>query len=216
LESRWRFRNPREAQSAGISIIFQELNLVPGLSIAENIFIGREPLNRLGLVGLPQMNADAAAFAQGTGPRRRPLDAACRTSASARNRSSRSLARSRSTSRVIIMDEPTSAITKHEVEVLFRQIKAAEAQRRRNRLHHAQAGRACGDCRRRGPCSATASSSVPGRFDEVTRDEMIRMMVGRDLSDLFPKGEAHPGGRRLKRPWRHVTGRGRLGRSDRR
>jgi len=65
------FRNPREAQSAGISIIFQELNLVPGLSIAENIFIGREPLNRLGLVdyrrtinlcGARRSAGDTAAF----------------------------------------------------------------------------------------------------------------------------------------------------------
>jgi ribose transport system ATP-binding protein len=68
------FKNPREAQTAGIAIIFQELNLVPDLSIAENIFIGREPLNRFGLVDFARMNADAAALLKEL-----ELDAAPRT-----------------------------------------------------------------------------------------------------------------------------------------
>ena len=56
------FKNTRDAQLAGISIIFQELNLVPELSIAENIFIGREPLTPFGLVDYARMNREAAAL----------------------------------------------------------------------------------------------------------------------------------------------------------
>src|SRR3972149_4085515 len=51
-----RFRNPRDAQDAGIAIIFQELNLIPHLSVAENIFLGREPLAVTGLIDKPAMN----------------------------------------------------------------------------------------------------------------------------------------------------------------
>jgi ribose transport system ATP-binding protein len=65
----------REAQAAGIAIIFQELNLVPELSIAENIFIGREPLNRFGLVDFDRMNADGGGAAQGAGTGCRPAHA---------------------------------------------------------------------------------------------------------------------------------------------
>ena len=57
-----RFTNPREAQNHGIAMIFQELNLVPDLSVAENIFLGREPLNRLGLIDYAAMNRNAAAW----------------------------------------------------------------------------------------------------------------------------------------------------------
>src|SRR5260370_18507264 len=53
------FRNPREAREAGIAIIFQELNLIPHLSVAQNIFLGREPRTRLGLIDDARMNREA-------------------------------------------------------------------------------------------------------------------------------------------------------------
>jgi ribose transport system ATP-binding protein len=185
------FKNPREAQSAGISIIFQELNLVPGLSIAENIFIGREPVNRLGLVNYGRMNADAAALLKELDLEADPATPVSHLRVGAQQVVE--IARAISfESRVIIMDEPTSAITKHEVEVLFRQIK---------RLKRSGVGivyithkldelpEIADDV------TVLRDGKLVGarRFDEVTRDEMIRMMVGRDLSDLFPKGETHPG-----------------------
>ncbi len=77
------FQNTHEAQAAGIAIIFQELNLVPELSIAENIFIGREPLNRFGLVDFARMTQTPGAV-EGTGL---DVDARtlCRSSKSARS-----------------------------------------------------------------------------------------------------------------------------------
>src|SRR3989304_4538519 len=57
-----RYNNPREAQEAGISIFFQELNLIPHLSVAENIFLGREPLTPLGLINYGRMNREAASL----------------------------------------------------------------------------------------------------------------------------------------------------------
>ena len=54
------FGSPREAQVAGISTIYQEINLVPQMSAARNLFLGREPRNRFGLVDVRRMNTDAA------------------------------------------------------------------------------------------------------------------------------------------------------------
>jgi ABC-type sugar transport system ATPase subunit len=185
------FKNPREAQAAGIAIIFQELNLVPDLSIAENIFIGREPLNRFGLVDVARLNADAAALLAEL-----ESDADPRTLVSQLKLGARQvveIARAISfSSRVIIMDEPTSAITEHEIEMLFRQIK---------RLKQSGVGLVYITHKLDELPEIADDITVfrDGRFvgakpfGEVTRDEMIRMMVGRELADLFPKTPARPG-----------------------
>ena len=56
-----RLANPRDAQAQGIGIVFQELNLIPHLSVAENVFLGREPRTRTGLIDFPRLHADTAA-----------------------------------------------------------------------------------------------------------------------------------------------------------
>jgi len=53
------FSSPKESQAAGISTIYQEVNLIPLLSVAQNVFLGREPRNRLGLIDVPRMNREA-------------------------------------------------------------------------------------------------------------------------------------------------------------
>jgi len=191
-----RFKNTREAQAAGISIIFQELNLVPELSLAENIFIGREPLTRFGLVDFAKMNADAAALL-----RELELDADPRTPVRQLKVGAQQvveIARAISfKARVLIMDEPTSAITDHEVAVLFRQIR---------RLKQNGVGIVY-ITHKLDELSEIADDITVFRdgkfvgakeFSAVTRDEMIRMMVGRELADLFPKTPTPPGAEVLR------------------
>jgi ribose transport system ATP-binding protein len=186
-----RFKNPREAQEAGLSIIFQELNLVPELSIAENIFIGREPMTKFGLVDYARMNAGAAALLKEL-----ELDADPRTLISQLKVGAQQvveIAKAISfNARVIIMDEPTSAITGHEIEVLFRQIRRLK----QNGVgliyitHKLDELPEIAD-----DITVFRDGKLVGarQFREVTRDEMIRMMVGRELSDLFPKSPTKPG-----------------------
>lgn len=186
-----RFKNPREAQAAGLAIIFQELNLVPGLSLAENIFIGREPLNRFGLVDFARLNADTAALLKEL-----ELDADPRTLVSQLKVGAQQLveiARAISfQARVIIMDEPTSAITDHEMEMLFRQIRRLK----QNGVgiiyitHKLEELPEIAD-----DITVFRDGKFVGAkpFSEVTRDEMIRMMVGRELVDLFPKSPTKAG-----------------------
>ncbi|HCU53312.1 MAG TPA: D-xylose ABC transporter ATP-binding protein, partial [Gammaproteobacteria bacterium] len=183
--------NPREAQLAGISIIFQELNLVPELSIAENMFIGREPMTKFGLVDYGRMNADAAVLLKEL-----ELDADPRTPVSQLKVGAQQvveIAKALSfNARVIIMDEPTSAITGHEIEMLFRQIKRLK----QNGVgliyitHKLDELTEIAD-----DITVFRDGKFVGQreFHEVTRDEMIRMMVGRELSDLFPKTPTRPG-----------------------
>ncbi|MFD6836998.1 sugar ABC transporter ATP-binding protein [Streptomyces diastaticus] len=117
-----RLQRPFEAQQAGISTIYQEVNLVPLMSVARNIFLGREPRTRLKLIDSPRMNREAAALLDGFGVRvdpRRPLH-----TLGLGTQQMVALARAVSVrARVVVMDEPTSSLEPREVETLFRVIE---------------------------------------------------------------------------------------------
>ncbi|MFJ3783064.1 ATP-binding cassette domain-containing protein [Streptomyces sp. NPDC090093] len=116
-----RFARPAEAQEAGISTIYQEVNLVPLMSVARNIFLGREPKNRLGLIDFARMHAEAAELLGGFGVAvdpRRPLN-----TLGIGTQQMVALARAVSVeAHVVVMDEPTSSLEPREVETLFRVI----------------------------------------------------------------------------------------------
>ncbi|GGX62442.1 sugar ABC transporter ATP-binding protein [Streptomyces fructofermentans] len=115
------FARPFEAQQAGISTIYQEVNLVPLMSVARNIFLGREPRTRLGLIDFARMHGEAASLLDGFGVSvdpRRPLH-----TLGIGTQQMVALARAVSVkAQVVIMDEPTSSLEPREVETLFRVI----------------------------------------------------------------------------------------------
>ncbi|KQV06302.1 sugar ABC transporter ATP-binding protein [Leifsonia sp. Root112D2] len=112
------FARPLDAQRAGVSTIYQEVNLVPLMSVAQNIFLGREPKTRLGLIDFRRMYADARTLLTTYGIQvdvRRPL-----RSLALGIQQMVALARAVSiNARVVIMDEPTSSLEAREVETLF-------------------------------------------------------------------------------------------------
>jgi galactofuranose transport system ATP-binding protein len=119
------FHNPLEAQRAGVSTIYQEINLVPYRSVAENIFMGREP-KRWGLLDRERMNRDASAVLDRLGVHidvRRPL-----STLNIALQQMVAIARAISTdARIVIMDEPTSSLDEREVEILFDVIRGLKA-----------------------------------------------------------------------------------------
>jgi ribose transport system ATP-binding protein len=123
------FNNPREAQLAGIAIIHQELNLVPHLSITENIFLGREITGRFGMLNKKAMHDQARVLLK-----RLKLSVDPDTLVSDLKVGQQQvveIAKALLTDcEVIIMDEPTSAISESEVEVLFGIIKSLREQQK--------------------------------------------------------------------------------------
>src|SRR3954451_13678555 len=115
------FSSPHAAQLAGLSTIYQEVNLVPFRSLAENIFLNREP-RRFGLIDWGRMNREAAAVLHRLEVDvdvTRPLN-----EYSIATQQMTALARALSTeAKLVIMDEPTSALADHEVQTLFRVIR---------------------------------------------------------------------------------------------
>ncbi|MFC8426615.1 sugar ABC transporter ATP-binding protein [Streptomyces sp. NPDC057236] len=116
------FATPLEAQKAGISTIYQEVNLIPLLSVARNLFLGREPRTRLGLLDFARMNREAEGVLSAYGVRvdvRRPLRT-LGVGAQQMVALARAVA---SEARIVIMDEPTSSLEPREVETLFSVIR---------------------------------------------------------------------------------------------
>ena len=179
-------RNPHHAQELGISIIYQELNLVPSMSVMENIFIGREPgppvfVNRGRLQAQTQDLLDRLKVNLSPNAMVRSLSVAEQQMVEIAKAISREV-------RVIIMDEPTSSLSEAEVGTLFSVMRELQQQGIgiifiSHRLEEVLAtcdrvtvlrdGRWVGD--------AEVSS--------VTKDDMIRMMVGRSLETFFHEDE---------------------------
>jgi galactofuranose transport system ATP-binding protein len=120
------FGRPLDAQQAGISTIYQEVNLVPLMSVARNLFLGREP-RRFGLVDVKRMNREASRTLEQYGidvDVTRPL-----RSISLGAQQMVALARAVAVeSKVLIMDEPTSSLEPREVETLFRVVRELSGQ----------------------------------------------------------------------------------------
>jgi rhamnose transport system ATP-binding protein len=184
------FSGTREAQEHGVAAIYQEPSLFPDLDVAENILVGRQPVRRWG-IDWKNMYAEAARLLNRLGL---PIDP--RTKArdlSVAQQQIVEIARALSVNaKVLIMDEPTSSLTLREVEELFtivRQLRAAGTavvfiSHRLEELF-ALADRVT--ILRDGTYVGTRPLAG------VTTEELIRMMVGRALGELFPKQAVEPG-----------------------
>jgi len=183
-----RFANPQEAQAAGIGIVFQELSLIPYLSVAENIWLGREPRNSAGLIDYPRLHAETVAILE-----RLDLDVAP-TALIADLRVGQQqlveIARALSAqARVLILDEPTSSLSAHEVEVLDGVI--ADLKREGVGLVYIthkieELANVCEDVTifRDGRMAGEAL------FVDLKRNDIIRLMAGRESKELFHKTPA--------------------------
>ncbi|MET8271994.1 sugar ABC transporter ATP-binding protein [Streptomyces sp. NPDC005134] len=181
-----RFARPFEAQQAGISTIYQEVNLVPLMSVARNIFLGREPKNRLGLIDFGRMHREAADLLDGFGVRvdpRRPLH-----TLGIGTQQMVALARAVSVNaRVVVMDEPTSSLEPREVETLFRVIENLRGQgiavlyvsHRMDELY-----RICD----RVTVLRDGRHIHTGDLAGLDRMQLVSMMLGRDLAEVRRNG----------------------------
>ncbi len=181
-----RFADTRDAQKRGIAAIYQEPSLFPDLDIAENIFVGRQP-TRFGAVDWRQMQTDAQTLLQRLGVALEPRTKA--RDLSVAQQQMVEIARSLSlNARVLIMDEPTSSLTQREVDDLFTIVRQLRADGTAivfisHRLEELFAIADRVTTLRDGAYVGTREMA------NVTTEELIQMMVGRSLNELFPKQE---------------------------
>jgi ribose transport system ATP-binding protein len=178
-------KNPRQAQDLGIGIIYQELNLVPQLSAAENIFLGREPIRLTGVIDRQAMEREARRLLHGLGLEidvRRPVR---ELSVAAQQMVEVAKAISLN-ARILIMDEPTSALTEREISELFARIRQLKTtgvsivyiSHRMEELF------AIGD---RVTVLRDGKNVGTYNISDVTKAELIRLMANRELINQFPK-----------------------------
>lgn len=178
---------PHEAQQLGISTIHQELALVPYLSVAENIFLNNEPRRALGLVDFRQMNRQAEELLHDLGAEIRGKQLIRELNVAAQQMVEIAKAVSHKAS-LILMDEPTSALSSREVDALFalmrrlqeKEVAVVFVSHRLDEVRQiVDRVIIMRDSRRVG--------SLP--IAEASEEKIIRMMVGRDVG-LFPKEAA--------------------------
>ncbi len=190
------FKDTSDARNMGISIIHQELQLVPHMSIAENIFLGREPLNKAGLIDSQIMKEKAGNLLD-----KLEFDADVNQKISSLRVGQQQLVEIAKAlsfdARVLIMDEPTSALSDGETKTLFKLIRSLTSR-------------------------GVAVIYITHKMDELTQladhvtvlrdgcfiscspmgnisvDEIVRLMVGRDPNEFFVKKDHEKGSIRFK------------------
>ena len=182
---KYSFKTPRSAANAGVSIIYQELNYFNDLSVAENIFVGRLPKYRSGVINWKKLYSDARNVLQELGVDINPKKNIRSLSVAEKQLVEIAKAISKNM-KILVMDEPTSALNDSEINILLRLIKNIAS-------------------------SETSVIYVSHRLDEVfeiadrvmvmrdgkridvldakttTKNKLVSLMVGRDIKDMYPK-----------------------------
>jgi ABC-type sugar transport system ATPase subunit len=185
------FNNPSEAASQGIAMVHQESLLAPHLSVAENIYLGREVTTKLGwvrrsvaverarsLIAANGFKLDAEALVQTLSPAGRQLVEICRAIALG--------------SSLLIFDEPTSSLSEAETREVFRIVRQFR-ERKAGVIyitHRLEELRSLGD---RVTVLRDGATAFTGSLAELTREQLIQHMVGRPLSATYGRVPIAPG-----------------------
>ena len=181
---------PKGAQALGVAIIHQELNMCRHLSIAENMFLGREK-TRLGTLSQREMEAEASNALEELGIDLDPRQVVGELPVSKQQMVE--IAKALSTNaKILIMDEPTSSLTSREIDDLFRIIRDLKAKgcgivyisHRLEELQYIVD---------RVTIMRDGQFVTSGRFQDMTMDEIIANMVGREIKEKFPRVQCKKG-----------------------
>jgi ribose transport system ATP-binding protein len=184
--------SPKDAQRHGIAMIHQELNLVPELSIADNLFLGRERRTPRGTLDRRAMDAKTAELLRGLGLRLSPrrLVRHCRIAEQQLIEVAKAL---NLNVRILVMDEPTSTLADAEVQRLFTVIRdlAEQGVAVIYISHRLEELEEIADS-----VTVLRDGAYIGRrrMPETSRTELIQLMVGRPLGDLFPREASEQSG----------------------
>jgi len=181
----------RAALALGISMIHQELNPIPHMTVAENIYLGRETRTWYGLVDMKAMNRRTRELLDRLGIRLNPR--AKMVDLSIANTQLVEIAKAVSyDSRLIVMDEPTSAITEAETSILFKIIRSLQAQGR-SVIYITHKMDEVFEITDEVTVFRDGRYISTDRTSDMTHDRLIQKMVGRELTDMFHKEPAEIG-----------------------
>ena len=182
------YKNPQEAEKAGIVFIYQELNVLFDLTVEENLFMGKEITKKFGICDKKAMRAKAQEVMDRMGVQI-PVDAVMSDLSVGQQQMVEICKALMVDAKVLIMDEPTAALTASETEVLFEVIKSLRAKgvsivyisHRMEEIFEL--------CDR---ITILRDGSYIGTryIKDITMDDIVQMMIGREIGERYPKREA--------------------------
>lgn len=178
------FSQPSEAIEAGISVIYQERQILMDLSVAENIFLGRLPAGRFGYINMKEAYRRTQEIIDDFGLNMKPTDMVKDLSIAYQQMVEIMKAYSRENLKLIAFDEPTASLSDSEIESLFRIIRKLKSEGKMiiyvsHRMKEIQ------------EITDKIAIFKDGRYmgtygtHEITEEELIRKMVGRNLGDVY-------------------------------
>lgn len=184
------FKGPKDAQSQGIAAIYQHVTAYPDLTVAENIFMGHE-IKKHGVIQWKKMNEEADKLLSQLNSDFKATDEMGTLSVAQQQMVEIAKALSMN-ARIIIMDEPTAALTKNESEELY---KIAEKLRDEGKSIIFISHRFEDMYRLASRVTVFRDSQYIGTYDvdKITNADLIKAMVGREINDLFPKPDVKIG-----------------------
>jgi ABC-type sugar transport system ATPase subunit len=189
------FSSPRDAQRAGIAIVHQELNLLADRTVAENVYLGREPVRR-GQVDRRRMESDTADLLDRLGEHGITPRTQIRRLPVAQRQVVEIVKALSMDARVIAMDEPTAALADHEVELLYDLVDRLRTSDIAV-LYVSHRLREVFDLSQRITVLKDGIRVTTTKTDEITADQLVRAMVGRPLDAMFPDRATTRGAVRL-------------------
>lgn len=183
--------NPAQARNAGIAVIHQEPTLFPDLNVAENVFMGRHPRDRFGRVDWKRMYQEVEQLFSSLGVHLNVYTPV--QGLSVADQQLVEIAKALSLeSRVLIMDEPTAALSAHEVHELFAIVRQLR-ERGVAILFVSHRLEEIFELAERVTIFRDGIRVATALVKELTTEEIIRQMVGRELKTLYPKSDVEPG-----------------------
>jgi ABC-type sugar transport system ATPase subunit len=186
---RCNFLGPKDSQKAGVAIIYQELNLIPELTVAENIFLAREPaFGKTGIIDRKQLfkkTKDLLDLLTIPIPPQEQIK-----NLSIGKQQMVEIAKALSyQARILILDEPTSALTEQEVESLFKMINSLRS-RGVSMIYISHKLDEIFKITDRVTVIRDGKTVASKPTSEMSRQELVSLMVGRNIEDMYPKQAA--------------------------
>jgi ABC-type sugar transport system ATPase subunit len=191
--TRYQSLRPEQARNLGVSVVYQEFNILPELSVAENIFMGNQPRGRFNLIDMAARNKKAKELLDRLGAAGSINPNELVKNLTVGEQQIVEISKALTTdARIIIMDEPSAVLPSRELERLFSVILALRSEGHgiiyiSHRLNEVF------ELADRVTVLKDGQHMATKNVAETNHDELVRLMVGRELTDLYPTADNQPG-----------------------
>lgn len=184
---------PQQARELGVGVVYQEFNLLPDMSAAENIYLSNPPINRLGLIDTAVRTQKAYQLLERLGAHKHINPNELVKNLTVGEQQIVEIAKALALdARILIMDEPSAVLPSRDLDRLYEVIKTLR-QEGHGIVYISHRLNEIFELADRVTVLKDGQSMGTKQIDETNNDDLIRLMVGRELTDMFPPYQPHRG-----------------------